>query len=85
MVPVTTKPFFKECSVHHISAGDPCIFFINQRKNQKTYYFLRKQGHGRNALRFAGLFNLPIPIRVAFGIGVSQIKEDFYNGKSSGI
>jgi hypothetical protein len=23
-------------------------------------------------LRFAGLFNLPIPLRCAFGIGVSQ-------------
>jgi hypothetical protein len=24
------------------------------------------------ALRYAGLFNLPIPLRYAFGIGVSQ-------------
>jgi hypothetical protein len=30
---------------------------------------------GCHTLRFAGLFNLPIPIRFTFGIGVSQIKK----------
>src|SRR5664280_1626534 len=34
-----------------------------------------QQAAGYCTLRFAGLFNLPIPIRFAFGIGVSQIKE----------
>jgi hypothetical protein len=29
---------------------------------------------GVHTLRFAGLFNLPIPLRYAFGIGVSTIK-----------
>jgi hypothetical protein len=29
---------------------------------------------GYFTLRFAGLFNLPIPIRFAFRIGVSQLK-----------
>ena len=33
-----------------------------------------QQAAGYCTLRFAGLFNLPIPIRFAFGIGVSQIK-----------
>jgi hypothetical protein len=28
-------------------------------------------------LRFAGLFNLPIPLRFAFGIGVSQTRIVF--------
>jgi hypothetical protein len=27
-------------------------------------------------LRFAGLFNLPIPLRYAFGIGVSQSNKE---------
>jgi len=30
---------------------------------------------GFYTLRFAGLFNLPIPLRCAFGIGVSQIND----------
>jgi hypothetical protein len=29
---------------------------------------------GLITLRYAGLFNLPIPLRYAFGIGVSTIK-----------
>jgi hypothetical protein len=32
-----------------------------------------KASFGVRTLRFAGLFNLPIPMRFAFGIGVSQI------------
>jgi len=31
-----------------------------------------KTRFGVHTLRFAGLFNLPIPLRYAFGIGVSQ-------------
>jgi hypothetical protein len=31
-----------------------------------------KKTAGYYTLRFAGLFNLPIPLRYAFGIGVSQ-------------
>jgi hypothetical protein len=31
-----------------------------------------KQAAGYYTLRFAGLFNLPIPLRFAFRIGVSQ-------------
>ena len=33
-----------------------------------------QQAAGYYTLRFAGLFNLPIPLRFAFGIGVSTIK-----------
>jgi hypothetical protein len=29
--------------------------------------------HGHNALHFAGWFNLPIPLRYAYAIGVSHI------------
>jgi len=32
-----------------------------------------KASFGFHSLRFAGLFNLPIPLRCAFGIGVSPI------------
>jgi hypothetical protein len=34
-----------------------------------------KASFGVLTLRFAGLFNFPIPVRFAFGIGVSQIKK----------
>jgi hypothetical protein len=33
-----------------------------------------QQAAGYHTLRFAGLFNLTIPMRCAFGIGVSLIK-----------
>jgi hypothetical protein len=45
----------------------------------------RIAGLGAHALRFAGLINLPTSLNHIMGIGVSQIKEDFSNGKSSGI
>jgi len=35
-------------------------------------YNISKQALGYYTLRSAGLFNLPIPIRFAFGIGVSR-------------
>jgi hypothetical protein len=35
---------------------------------------ISQQAAGHYTLRFAGLFNLPIPLRYAFGIGVSAIK-----------
>ena len=35
------------------------------------------KNHGYYTLRFAGLFNLPIPLRFAFGIGVSTIIDLF--------
>jgi hypothetical protein len=37
-----------------------------------------QQAAGYYTLRFAGLFNFPIPLRFAFGIGVSRIKNKFY-------
>jgi hypothetical protein len=37
-----------------------------------------QQAAGYYTLRFAGLFNFPIPLRFAFGIGVSPIKKDYY-------
>ena len=40
--------------------------------NIPNKYF--QKNHGYHPLRFAGLFNLPIPLRFAFGIGVSRIK-----------
>jgi hypothetical protein len=33
-----------------------------------------QQAAGYYTLRFAGLFNFPIPLRFAIGIGVSRIK-----------
>jgi len=42
------------------------VEFINHGYNNK------KQALVYYTLRFAGLFNLPIPLRFAFGIGVSQ-------------
>ena len=42
------------------------------------------KSHGYYTLRVAGLFNLPIPLRFAFGIGVSQkfgqVKQKLENG-----
>jgi hypothetical protein len=35
-------------------------------------YKTQQQAAGFYNLRYAGLFNLPIPLRYAFGIGVSQ-------------
>jgi hypothetical protein len=40
---------------------------------------------GAHALRFAGLLNLPTFLNHIMEIGVSQIKEEFSNGKSAGI
>ena len=40
---------------------------------------------GAHALRFAGLLNLPTSLNHIMEIGVSQIKEEFNNGKSAGI
>ena len=40
---------------------------------------------GAHALRFAGLLNLPTSLNHIMEIGVSQIKEEFSNGKSAGI
>ena len=41
----------------------------------KLWKQIPQQAAGYNTLRFAGLFNLPIPLRFAFGIGVSTIKK----------
>ena len=40
----------------------------------KIWKQILQQAAGYYTLRFAGLFNLPIPLRFAFGIGVSQTK-----------
>jgi hypothetical protein len=85
MVPVTTKPFLKECSFHHNSAGDPCIFFINQRQNQKTYYFLRKTGSRAKRPPLCGIVQLANSDTRCFRNWSFTNKGGFYNGKSSGI
>jgi hypothetical protein len=45
---------------------------------------LPRKSHGYYTLRVAGLFNLPIPLCFAFGIGVSQkfsqVKQKLENG-----
>ena len=45
---------------------------------------LPQKSHGYYTLLVAGLFNLPIPLRFAFGIGVSQkfgqVKQKLENG-----
>jgi hypothetical protein len=40
----------------------------------KLWKPIPQQAAGYYTLRYAGLFNLPIPLRYAFGIGVSTIK-----------
>jgi len=46
----------------------------NQRYEPKSklWKHIPQQAAGYYASRFAGLFNLPIPLRYAVGIGVSQ-------------
>jgi hypothetical protein len=45
----------------------------------------RTAGLGTHAFCFAGLINLPTSLKHIMEIGVSQIKEELSNGKSSGI
>ena len=42
------------------------------KPQSKLWKQIRKLAAGYYTLRFAGLFDLPIPLRFAFGIGVSQ-------------
>ena len=84
-VPVTTKPFLNSVNFSLLQRVSLHYFSLIKEKTDQHFTSCENGIHGRDALRFAGLFNLPIPIRFAFGIGVSQIKEEFYNGKSSGI
>jgi hypothetical protein len=49
----------------------PRFFFAINMAVLLNHGYTPKQALGYN-LRFAGLFSLPIPIRFAFGIGVSQ-------------
>jgi hypothetical protein len=42
----------------------------------KLWKQIPQQAAGYYTLRFAGLFNLPIPLRFAFGIGVSTKKGE---------
>jgi hypothetical protein len=41
------------------------------KPQSKLWKQIPQQAAGYYTLRFAGLFNLPIPLRFAFGIGVS--------------
>jgi hypothetical protein len=43
------------------------------KPQSKLWKQIPQQAAGCYTLRFAGLFNLPIPLRFAFGIGVSRI------------
>jgi len=43
-----------------VAQGEPRV------QNKRAYFF---------TIRVAGLFNLPIPLRFAFGIGVSQMEH----------
>jgi len=45
------------------------------KSQSKLWKQIPQQAVGYYTLRFAGLFNLPIPLRNAFGIGVSLIKN----------
>jgi hypothetical protein len=52
------------------------------KPQSKRWKQIRELAVGYYTLRFAGLFNLPIPLRFAFGIGVSQINFSIYRGIS---
>ena len=90
-VPVTTKPFLNSVNFSVPQRVSLHFFLLIKEKTNQHFTSSKRGIHGCHILRFAGLFNLPIPtcnlqvIRFAFGIGVSRIKEEFYNGKSSGI
>jgi hypothetical protein len=47
------------------------------KPQSKLWKQIPQQAAGYYTLRVAGLFNLPIPLRLAFGIGVSRIKASF--------
>jgi hypothetical protein len=93
VIPVTTKPFLHRFNFILLPQGVPAFFlFIKKISNNillpaKTGFtdMNRIAGLGAHALRFAGLINLPTSLNHIMEIGVSQIKEDFSNGKSSGI
>jgi hypothetical protein len=74
-VPVTTKPYLNSVNFIILLQGIPAFFLLIKEKTKPTYYFLQKQDH----LQKTGIL-LPAKTGVS-----SQIKEDFYNGKSSGI
>jgi hypothetical protein len=92
-VPVTTKPFLN--SVNFKVLQWVSLHYFSLIKEKLTNILLPaktgftgidpKVSFGIHTLRFTGLFNVPTRLRFAFGIGVSLIKEEFYNGKSSGI
>jgi 3-isopropylmalate dehydrogenase len=44
-------------------------------ETKTSFENILQQAAGYHTLRFAGLFNLPIPLRCAFGIGVSTMKQ----------
>jgi hypothetical protein len=54
---------------HTISDYARNVVFLSepQVQNKRAYFF---------TLRVAGLFSLPIPLRFAFGIGVSQMEHN---------
>jgi hypothetical protein len=47
------------------------------KPQSKLWKQIPQQAARYYTLRVAGLFNLPIPLRLAFGIGVSRIKNEY--------
>jgi hypothetical protein len=53
------------------------------KPQSKLWKQIPQQAAGYYTLRVAGLFNLPIPLRLAFGIGVSRITHICGDGGGS--
>ena len=61
----------------NVNAPDISMYdeISHEYETSKLWKQIPQQAAGYYTLRFAGLFNLPIPLRFAFGIGVSRIKK----------
>jgi len=64
--------FLKGCHVLLEKIHQYVLFLITGMNPKANIGNISQQAAGYYTLRFAGLFNLPIPICFAFGIGVSQ-------------
>jgi hypothetical protein len=63
--------------VKHKNTPDYSVSLITGMNPKASFGNIPQQAAGYYTLRFAGLFNLPIPICFAFGIGVSQYQNCF--------
>jgi hypothetical protein len=71
------EKLLKRKITRNISTGRLVITGMNPQS--KLWKQIPQQVAGYSTLRFAGLFNLPIPLRFAFGIGVSTINNCEFN------